>query len=77
MRTFTSRRGAATMAGAAALALTLAACGGANDLGGGSGGGGGGDDKGGDCSEFEAYGKHEGKKVSITSSIREKEADQS
>lgn len=82
MRTFTTRRGAATLAGAAAIALTLAACGGADNLGGGGGGSttGGGDTGGdagsSDCSDFEAYGKHEGKTVSITSSIREVEADQ-
>jgi alpha-glucoside transport system substrate-binding protein len=71
------RRMTASLAGAAALALTLAACGGADDLGGGGGGGGGDSTAGGtDCSAFEEYGTFEGESVDIFSSIREVEADQ-
>ncbi len=72
MRISSKRAHIVTLTGAAALALTLAGCGGADSLG---GGGGGGDATDVDCSAFEAYGKHEGKKVTIMSSIREKEAD--
>ena len=71
------RRMTASLAGAAALALALAACGGADDLGGGGGGGGGDSTAGGtDCSAFEEYGTFEGESVDIFSSIREVEADQ-
>ncbi|MDO5700801.1 MAG: ABC transporter substrate-binding protein [Bowdeniella nasicola] len=75
MRSHTHRRGLVTTAGAAALALTLAACGGADDLGGG-GSDSGGDSSSADCSAFEEYGTFDGGTVSISSPIREGEADQ-
>lgn len=78
MRTFNQRRGVTALAGAAALALTLSACG-ADDIGGSKSGSS--DEKTGsasdvDCSAFEEFGKHEGATVTISSSIREAEADQ-
>ncbi|UNX56289.1 ABC transporter substrate-binding protein [Georgenia sp. TF02-10] len=73
----TKRRAMGTLAGAAALAMTLGACGGADELGGGGGGGGGDDTAGGtDCSPYEDYGSFDGETVSLFSSIREVEADQ-
>ncbi|MDO5726375.1 MAG: hypothetical protein Q4Q03_00445, partial [Bowdeniella nasicola] len=75
MRTFNQRRGVSTLAGAAALALTLSACG-ADDIGGSSSSDGGESATDVDCSAFEAYGTHDGATVTISSSIREVEADQ-
>ncbi|MFC4553654.1 ABC transporter substrate-binding protein [Georgenia faecalis] len=76
----TGRRGVAVAGGTLALALTLAACGGADDLGGGGGGGGndGETSAGGgtDCAAFEEYGTFEGESVTLFTSIREVEADQ-
>lgn len=72
----------ALIASVSSLALLLAACGGANDLGGGSSDGGsketGSQDKAegsDDCKEFEQYGKFEGETVNIFSSIRDVEAE--
>ncbi len=82
-----THRSVALLSGAAALALILSACGGANDLNGGGGGGGGGStteetDAGGDtgggtaegCEAFEQYGTFSGGTVTILSSIRDQEA---
>jgi alpha-glucoside transport system substrate-binding protein len=72
------KRGLSMLAGGAALALVLTACGGADDLGGGGGGGGDDEATGGDtdCAAFEEYGSFDGETVSLFSSIRETEADQ-
>ncbi|WP_127125705.1 ABC transporter substrate-binding protein [Georgenia sp. SYP-B2076] len=75
MKKTIKRRGAATLAGAAALALTLSACGGADDLGGGADAAGT-KDSSADCTAFEDYGTFDGETVSLFSSIRETEADQ-
>ncbi len=61
------RRAGAVLAGSAAVALTLTACGGSGDLGGGGGGGGGGGDA--DCADYEQYGQFEGATVTISSTI--------
>lgn len=75
----TTRRWTAGLSGAAALALVLSACGGADDLGGGGGDGGATTDGGetsADCADYEQYGSFDGETVSLFSSIREVEADQ-
>lgn len=74
MKTTTRRRGIATLAGAAAVAMVLSACG-ADNVGGG-GGGGSSSAAGTDCAAYEQYGSFKGEKVNIFSSIRETEADQ-
>lgn len=78
-----SRRRISAMAGVAAVALVLAACGGADDLGGGTDAGSdnGADDNGNgevsaECEPFAEYGTFDGETVSLFSSIREQEADQ-
>ena len=77
MKTTTRRRGIATLAGAAAMAMVLSACG-ADNVGGGGGGGGGSSSSaaGTDCAAYEQYGSFKGETVNIFSSIRETEADQ-
>lgn len=67
MKNTQMRRSVASVAGIAALALTLAACGGD--------GGGDGTSAAADCSAFEEYGTFDGAKVEILSSIRDVEAD--
>lgn len=72
MRTPTMKRGASIVAATGALALTLAACGGGGTAGGETGGTAGGTEG---CDAFADYGSFSGEKVTISSSIRDVEAD--
>jgi alpha-glucoside transport system substrate-binding protein len=76
MKTTTRRRGVATLAGAAAVAMVLTACGADNISGNGGGGGAAASSGGADCAPYKDYGSFKGEKVNIFSSIREVEADQ-
>ena len=67
MKNTQMRRSVASVAGIAALALTLASCGGDGGCDGTSAAA--------DCSAFEEYGTFDGAKVEILSSIRDVEAD--
>lgn len=79
MRVTNLKRSSGIVAGTAALALMLSACGddGGGDLGGGGGGGGNGDngDVSAECEAYADFGTFDGETVTVFSSIREIEAD--